>query len=119
MKAECRCGRWSRPVTNRTGPALDFPTRSGGRASSMSVPLERMSSARRRARRRRPGGGDSRKSSDTRGEPRGFGVMGSSFRVELEELEAVRAKLQALLQDHFQAPTSPLAPNMFHNNTAS
>jgi septation ring formation regulator EzrA len=45
--------------------------------------------------------------------------MGSSFRVELEELEAVRAKLQALLQDHFQAPTSPLAPNTFHNNTAS
>ncbi len=45
--------------------------------------------------------------------------MGSSFRVELEELEAVRAKLQALLQDHFQAPTSPLAVNTFHNNTAS
>jgi septation ring formation regulator EzrA len=45
--------------------------------------------------------------------------MGSSFRVELEELEAVRAKLQALLQDHFQAPSSPLAPNTFHNNTAS
>ncbi|MBS2963293.1 hypothetical protein KGA66_09570 [Actinocrinis puniceicyclus] len=45
--------------------------------------------------------------------------MGSSFRVELEELEAVRAKLQALLQDHFQAPASPLAVNTFHNNTAS
>jgi len=45
--------------------------------------------------------------------------MGSSFRVELEELEAVRQKLQALLQDHFQAPTSPLAVNTFHNNTAS
>lgn len=45
--------------------------------------------------------------------------MGSSFRVELEELEAVRAKLQALLQDHFHAPASPLAANTFHNNTAS
>jgi len=45
--------------------------------------------------------------------------MASSFRVELEELEAVRLKLQALLQDHFQAPTSALAPNTFHNNTAS
>ena len=45
--------------------------------------------------------------------------MGSSFRVELEELEAVRLKLQALLQDHFQATTSPLAPNTYHNNTAS
>jgi hypothetical protein len=45
--------------------------------------------------------------------------MASSFRVELEELEAVRLKLQALLQDHFQAPTSPLARNTFHNNTAS
>lgn len=45
--------------------------------------------------------------------------MGSSFRVELEELEAVRQKLQALLQDHFQAPTSPLAMTTFHNNTAS
>lgn len=45
--------------------------------------------------------------------------MGGSFRVELEELEAVRAKLQALLQDHFQTPSSPLAVNTFHNNTAS
>jgi septation ring formation regulator EzrA len=45
--------------------------------------------------------------------------MGSSFRVELEELEAVRLKLQALLQDHFQAPSSPLATNTFHNKTAS
>ena len=45
--------------------------------------------------------------------------MGSSFRVELEELEAVRLKLQALLQDHFQAPSSALAPNTYHNNTAS
>lgn len=45
--------------------------------------------------------------------------MGGSFRVELEELEAVRAKLQALLQDHFQAPSSPLTVNTFHNNTAS
>lgn len=45
--------------------------------------------------------------------------MGSSFRVELEELEAVRTKLQALLQDHFQAPASPLAVNTYHNNTAS
>lgn len=45
--------------------------------------------------------------------------MSSSFRVELEELEAVRQKLQALLQDHFQTPASPLAVNTFHNNTAS
>jgi hypothetical protein len=45
--------------------------------------------------------------------------MGSSFKVELEELEAVRLKLQALLQDHFQAQSSPLAPNTFHNRTAS
>jgi septation ring formation regulator EzrA len=45
--------------------------------------------------------------------------MGTSFRVELEELEAVRLKLQALIQDHFQTPTSPLAVNTFHNNTAS
>lgn len=45
--------------------------------------------------------------------------MGSSFRVELEELEAVRLKLQALLQDHFQTPSSPLAVTTFHNNTAS
>jgi hypothetical protein len=45
--------------------------------------------------------------------------MASSFRVELEELEAVRLKLQALLQDHFQAPASPLAPTTYHNNTAS
>ena len=45
--------------------------------------------------------------------------MGSSFRVELEELEAVRQKLQALLQDHFQTSSSPLAVNTFHNNTAS
>jgi hypothetical protein len=45
--------------------------------------------------------------------------MGTSFRVELEELEAVRLKLQALLQDHFQTPSSPLAVNTFHNNTAS
>jgi hypothetical protein len=45
--------------------------------------------------------------------------MGNSFRVELEELEAVRLKLQALLQDHFQAPASPLAPNTYHNKTAS
>ena len=45
--------------------------------------------------------------------------MASSFRVELEELEAVRLKLQALLQDHFQAPTSPLARTTYHNNTAS
>lgn len=45
--------------------------------------------------------------------------MGSSFRVELEELEAVRQKLQALLQDHFQTASSPLAVSTFHNNTAS
>ena len=45
--------------------------------------------------------------------------MANSFRVELEELEAVRLKLQALLQDHFQTPTSPLAPSTYHNNTAS
>jgi len=45
--------------------------------------------------------------------------MGNSFRVELEELEAVRLKLQALLQDHFQASASPLAANTYHNNTAS
>jgi septation ring formation regulator EzrA len=45
--------------------------------------------------------------------------MGSSFKVELEELEAIRLKLQALIQDHFQATTSPLAPNTYHNNTAS
>jgi hypothetical protein len=45
--------------------------------------------------------------------------MGTSFRVELEELEAVRLKLQALLQDHFEASTSPLAPTTYHNNTAS
>jgi len=45
--------------------------------------------------------------------------MGTSFRVELEELEAVRQKLQALVQDHFQTPSSPLAVNTFHNNTAS
>jgi septation ring formation regulator EzrA len=45
--------------------------------------------------------------------------MGTSFRVELEELEAVRQKLQALVQDHFQTPASPLAVNTFHNNTAS
>jgi hypothetical protein len=45
--------------------------------------------------------------------------MGSSFKVELEELEAVRLKLQALIQDHFQAQSSPLAPNTYHNNTAS
>lgn len=45
--------------------------------------------------------------------------MGSSFKVELEELEAVRQKLQALLQDHFQETSSPLAPTTYHNNTAS
>jgi hypothetical protein len=45
--------------------------------------------------------------------------MGSSFKVELEELEAVRLKLQGLIQDHFQAQSSPLAPNTYHNNTAS
>lgn len=45
--------------------------------------------------------------------------MSTSFRVELEELEAVRLKLQALLQDHFVAPASPLATSTFHNNTAS
>lgn len=45
--------------------------------------------------------------------------MGSSFKVELEELEAVRLKLQALIQDHFQTQSSPLAPNTYHNNTAS
>jgi hypothetical protein len=45
--------------------------------------------------------------------------MSTSFRVELEELEAVRLKLQALLQDHFVTPASPLAPNTYHNNTAS
>lgn len=45
--------------------------------------------------------------------------MGSSFKVELEELEAVRLKLQALIQDHFTAQSSPLAPNTFHNKTAS
>jgi hypothetical protein len=45
--------------------------------------------------------------------------MANSFRVELEELEAVRLKLQALLQDHFQTTASPLAPNTYHNNTAS
>jgi hypothetical protein len=47
------------------------------------------------------------------------GIMGGSFRVELEELEAVRLKLQALLQDHFQDTGSPLAHNTFHNKTAS
>ncbi|MGH6655560.1 MAG: hypothetical protein ACRDVE_10185 [Actinocrinis sp.] len=45
--------------------------------------------------------------------------MGSSFKVELEELEAVRQKLQALLQDHFQETSSPLATTTYHNNTAS
>ncbi len=45
--------------------------------------------------------------------------MGTSFRVELEELEAVRAKLQALLQDHFEMSTSPLAVGTFHDKTAS
>jgi hypothetical protein len=45
--------------------------------------------------------------------------MGSSFRVELEELEAVRLKLQALLQDHFQEQTSPLATTTYHDKTAS
>jgi hypothetical protein len=45
--------------------------------------------------------------------------MATSFKVELEELEAVRLKLQALLHDHFQAPASPLTAGTYHNNTAS
>jgi hypothetical protein len=45
--------------------------------------------------------------------------MGSSFRVELEELEAVRLKLQALLHDHFQAAGGPLTRITYHNKTAS
>lgn len=45
--------------------------------------------------------------------------MATSFRVELEELEAVRLKLQALIQDHFQSATSPLAAGVYHDNTAS
>ena len=45
--------------------------------------------------------------------------MATNFRVELEELEAIRAKLQGLLEDHFQSTTSPLAATTYHNNTAS
>ncbi len=45
--------------------------------------------------------------------------MATNFRVELEELEAVRAKLQGLLEDHFQSSSSPLSTTTYHNSTAS
>jgi hypothetical protein len=45
--------------------------------------------------------------------------MGTSFKVELEELEQARATLQGLLQDVFNETSSPLHPVTFQNNTAS
>jgi hypothetical protein len=45
--------------------------------------------------------------------------VSGNFAVELDELESVRAKLQALIQDHFETATSPLANETYHNNTAS
>lgn len=45
--------------------------------------------------------------------------MGTSFKVELEELEQARATLQGLLQDTFQDASSALHPETFQNNTAS
>jgi hypothetical protein len=45
--------------------------------------------------------------------------MGTSFRVELEELEQARATLQGLLQDVFNDASSALHPVTFQNNTAS
>jgi hypothetical protein len=45
--------------------------------------------------------------------------MGTSFKVELEELEQARATLQGLLQDVFQDTSSALHPETFQNNTAS
>jgi len=45
--------------------------------------------------------------------------MGTSFRVELEELEQARATLQGLLQDVFNDTSSALHPVTFQNNTAS
>ena len=45
--------------------------------------------------------------------------MGTSFRVELEELEQARATLEGLLQDLFTDVSSPLHPVTFQNNTAS
>lgn len=45
--------------------------------------------------------------------------MGTSFKVELEELEQARATLQGLLQDVFNDASSALHPVTFQNNTAS
>jgi hypothetical protein len=45
--------------------------------------------------------------------------MGTSFRVELQELQVVHQNLQALLHDHFQDPVSPLATTTYKDNTAS
>jgi hypothetical protein len=45
--------------------------------------------------------------------------VGANFTVGLDELEAVRAKLRALIQDHFETPSSPLANATYHDNTAS
>ncbi|MBR7836888.1 hypothetical protein KDL01_26660 [Actinospica durhamensis] len=45
--------------------------------------------------------------------------MGTSFRVELEELEQARATLQGLLQDVFNDASSALHPVTFQNKTAS
>lgn len=45
--------------------------------------------------------------------------MSGNFAVELDELESVRTKLQALIQDHFEATTSPLSNATYHDNTAS
>jgi hypothetical protein len=45
--------------------------------------------------------------------------VGARFAVELDELEAVRAKLQALIQDHFEASTSPLVTVTYHTDTAA
>lgn len=45
--------------------------------------------------------------------------MGTSFKVELEELEQARATLQGLLQDVFTDTSSALHPETFQNNTAS
>ncbi len=45
--------------------------------------------------------------------------MGTSFKVELEELEQARATLQGLLQDVFTDASSALHPVTFQNMTAS
>jgi hypothetical protein len=45
--------------------------------------------------------------------------MGTSFKVELQELEQARNTLQNLLSDVFNDVSSPVHPVTFQNNTAS